>query len=306
MPDWTLHQWLVVVIAAVTAVIAMMAFITALFAWLRPKHPKSDPSREIKRFEAYQVKEFPAIHATSGVPILPQLLEGMGLDARKLGLARRFYDSGLAQFNHYVNNRDGMIEEWRSQMANLVGSLSQTETCKAGGIGKSLAAIEDCEQAEEAQAQYRDLSPQAQIYAQLKRHETEAVRSIVRDLETNTPRTDYTSVKARITSGNMKLYSILSELPVIWQDIRTLNERAERPKIKGKPPKRERLHVQIMMRDRGLLEDKHAERDGDWIISDNPLMIPYQAPVPTFVQLEEGATSGSEWRSSYHHSRSRQ
>ena len=100
MPDWTLHEWLLVAIAAVTAIIAMMALITALLAWLRPRHPESDPRREIKRFEAYQVKEFPTIHATSGIPTLPQLMESMDLDARKLGLARRLYESGLAQFNH--------------------------------------------------------------------------------------------------------------------------------------------------------------------------------------------------------------
>ena len=194
-------------------------------------------------------------------------------------------------------------------MASLAGSLSETEICKAEGIRKSLAEIEDCEQGEAAQTEYRDWSPQAQIYAQHKRHETEAMRSIARDLETKTPRTDYTSVKARIASGNVKLDSILSELPVTWQDIRTLNERAERPKIKEKPPKRERLHVKFMMRDRGLLEDRRAERDGDWIISDkHDMMAPHQAPMPTFVQLEEGAPpvregeaviitqdQGSEW-----------
>ena len=236
-------------------------------------------------------------------------MNGMYLDARKLGLARRFYESGLAQFNHYANNRHGVIEESRSQMASLAGCLSQTEIHKAEGIGKSLAAIEDSKQEEAEQAQCRDLSLEARIYAQHKRRETEAMRSIARDLETNTPRTDYTAVKARIASGNVKLNSILSELPVIWQDIRTLNERAESPESNRKPPKRERLHVIFMTRGRGLLEDKHAERDGNWIISDkHDIMVPYQAPVPMFVHLKEGAPpvqkgeaviitqdQGSEW-----------
>ena len=309
MPEWTLHAWLIVAHGAATALFAVMTFIVMLLAWLRPRHPKSDPSREIKRFEAYQVKEFPEIHATSGVPTLSQLMAGIELDRRRLGVARNFYEVGLAQFNHFVNNRDRVIEESRSKMASLAGSLSQTEICNAQGIGESLAAVEDCEQVETAQAQYRDLSPQAQIYAQHKRHETVAIRSIARDLETNTPRTDYTSVIARIASGTVKLDSILSELPICWQAIRTLNDKVQRPVLAGKPPKREFLHVMVMTRGRRLLEDKHAEKDGNWIISDKlGLELPYQDPVPTFVQLEEGAPSvrngeaviithdqGSEW-----------
>ena len=290
MPDWTLHEWLVVIIPAGAAVIAMMTLMAALLAWRRPRRPRSDPSREIKRYEAYHGKEYPAIHATSGVPTLSQLTDGVDLDARRLGLARRLYESGFAQFNHYVNNRDGMIEESRGQMARLVGGLGETEISKAESVGTSLAVIEDCEQGEADQSQYKHFSPQAQIYAQHKRRETEAIRSIARDLETNTPRTDYTSVKARIASGNVRLDSIMSELPIAWQDIRTLNEKAERPKLNGRPPKRELLHLILMTRDQGELEDKRAEKDGNWIISNkHEIMVPNQAPVPTFVHLKEGA-----------------
>ena len=279
-----------VAFGAATAIIAMMTLITALLAWLRPRLLKSYLSREIKRFEAYQVKEFPTIHATSGIPTLPQLMEDLELDAKRLVIARRFYEVGLAQFNHYVNNRDWVIEESRKKMASLAGGLSQREICLAESIGVSLAASEDCDQRGAVQEQYKDLSLEAQLYAQHKRNETATMRTIARDLETNTPRTDYTSVKAQIASGTVKLESILNELPVTWQDIRTLNERAERPKIRGRPPERELLYLQVMTRDRGLLEDKHAEKDGDWIISDkHNIMVPYQAPVPTFVQLEEGA-----------------
>ena len=288
MPDWTLHQWLIVVIAAITAVIAMMALIIALLAWLRPRHPKSDPSREIKNFEAYQAEELPIIHATNGVPTLPQLMAGIELDAKRFGIARRFYEFGLAQFNHYVNNRDWVIEESRRNMASLAGGLSQREMCLAESIGISLAANGDSEQREANQAQYRDLSLQAQIYAQHKRHETGAMKSIARDLETNTPRTDYASVKARIASGNVHLDSIVSELPILWQDIRTLDKRAERPRVNGRPPKREFLHVILVTRDRRLLEDKHAEKDGGWIVSNkHNIEVPYQAPMPILVQSGE-------------------
>ena len=173
-------------------------------------------------------------------------------------------------------------------MANLANNLCQAELSKAADIGQSLAANEDCEQREAAQAQYRDLSPQAQIYAQHKRHEIDALRSIARDLETNMPRSDYTSVRARIASGTVKLDSILSELPVLWQAIRTLNEEVERPTVR-KPPKREFLHLMYMEQDRGLLEDKHAERDGNWIISrKHNLTVPYQAPVSKYILSAEG------------------
>ncbi len=135
------------------------------------------------------------------------------------------------------------------------------------------------------------------------------MRSIARDLETNTPRTDYASVKQQIASGNVKLESILSELPVTWQDIRTLNERAIRPKITGKPPKREFLFLMVVTRDKGLLADERAEKDGDWIISNkHRIMVPYQAPVPILDHVKEDAppvrkgeavvitqAHGSEW-----------
>ena len=44
-----------------------------------------------------------------------------------------------------------------------------------------------------------------------------------------------------------------------------------------------------MMREQGLLEDKRAERDGDWIISKkHNMMVPYQDPIPQYALLEEG------------------
>ena len=101
------------------------------------------------------------------------------------------------------------------------------------------------------------------------------------------PRTDYTSVKARIASGAVTLDSVMSELPVSWQDLRTLNKRTERSKPRGRPPKRKFLHVRFMLQAKGLLEDKHAEKDGEWIVSDkNDLMIPYQEPIPRYEHIE--------------------
>ena len=200
------------------------------------------PAGKCARIEAYQAKDVQAIHSTNGVPTLSQLTEGIQLHPARLGRARRLYDIGLDQFNHYVNNRDGLIEEARVGMASLANNLCQAEILKARRYWGISCSKEDCEQREAAQAQYRDLSPQAQIYAQHKRQETDALRSIARDLETNMPRTDYTSVRARIASGTVKLEpSILSELPVLWQAIRTLNEASRKTDCKkatqtGVPP----------------------------------------------------------------------
>ena len=306
MPDWTLFQW---VIASFTAA----ALIVALLALRWPRRPDSGLGREIRVFEPHQFNEFPAIHATSGVPSITQLMERLQLDAKRSLVAQRRYELGLAQFNHYVNNRDGVIENARSQMASLARTLSYAEICKADEIGKSLTANQDQEQEESTQTQYRELSPQAQIYAQHKRRETETMRRIARDLETDTPRTDYTLVKARIASGNVKLDSIVSELPILWQDIRTLDQKTARPKIERRPPKRELLHLRLMTRERGLLEDKHAEKDGNWIVSKRyGIVVPYQAPVSIRAHVKDGVppvrngqavvitqARGSEWDTEY-------
>ena len=114
----------------------------------------------------------------AGVPTLSQLTEGIDSDAKTLGLAERLYEHGLEQFNHFVNNRDGVIEESRRQMASLASSLDQSEICLAKRIGLFLAANGDGEQIVEVQQQYNHLSPQAQIYAHHKRNETEALRRV--------------------------------------------------------------------------------------------------------------------------------
>ena len=268
--------------------VAIVSVAVAIFAWLSPRRPKDESGEGYAEFKLYPGNEFPAIHATSGVPSLSQLTEGVDLDAKRRGLAERLYEHGLAQFNHFVNNRDGVIEESRRQMASLANSLGTSEIARAENLGLHWAETEDCHQKAEAQKQYDDLSPKAQIYVQHKRLETDALRRIARDLETNTPRTDYTSVKAGITSGNVNLDTVLSELPTFWQRIRNINERVERPRFKGKPPKRKFLHVEFMTRECGLLVDTRAERDGDWIVSKkHNMLVPYQDPITRYALIAE-------------------
>ena len=271
---------------------AIVMLVVGVLHWRFPRRAKEQPDEIASRYRLYPGSDSPTIHATGGIPTLSQLLEGIDLDPKRLGLAERLYELGLVQFNHYVNNRDGVIEESRRQMATMASSLGPSEISSAENIGLHWDEKGDCEQKVEFHQQYNRLSPQAQIYAQHKRREVDAQRRIARDLATNTPRTDYTSVKSRIASGNVNLDSLLSELPFFWQRIRSLDEMVERPQFKGKPPKREFLHVKFMTREWGLLVDERAERDGDWIVSQkHRLLVPYQDPIIRRVQLEEDMPS---------------
>ena len=220
---------------------------------------------------------------------MDQLAEGIEMGPKAAGLARRLYATGLEQFNHYVNNRDGVIEDARREMSSLRNSLSPSEIAVAESIGISLATSGDSEQMQVADSKYAELTPQSQIYAQHKRLEHDALQRIARDLEMGVPRTDYTAVKALISSGDVQLSSITSELPISWQAIRELGDKVAIFEPTEKPPKREFLHVIFHTKDRGLLEDKKAERDGKWIDSDkHDMLVPYQEPIPFYEFVEVG------------------
>ncbi len=282
MLEWTLHEWLVVSLSAT-------AIFIALLAWRIPRQNEDISSREVIRFNLYTRQKFPTIHANNGIPTLQQLLDGIEVDPRGLGVSERLYEAGLAQFNHYVNNRDRVIKTSRGEMIKLANCLSQAEVTSAEDIGISMAMDSDDDRWEALRTRYDYLPPQGQIYAQHKRQEIDALRRIARDLERNVPRTDYTSVKARIASGSATLDSVMSELPIPWQDLRTINNRVDRPVPRGRPPKRYYIHVRFMLQEKGLLEDKYAERDGEWIVSNkHGLMVPYQEPVSRYEHIEEG------------------
>ena len=286
MPEFSTFEWVVIGISITGILVAVIVPVS-----LHVASERRQGQREglVPRPRPYRHTEYPTIHATSGVPTLHMLTAGMALDAKKQGIAESLYESGLAQFNHYVNNRDGVIQESCRAMESLANQLSPPEISLAESVGYSLAVANDEEQRAAAEAQYELLSPYAQTYARHKQRELDAQRRIARDLERNVPRTDYTSVKARIASGNTRLDSILSELPIFWQDIRTLNDMVERRKITRKPPRQEFYHVMFMTQERGLLEDKRAEKDGDWIVSaEHDIMVPYQDPVPRCAIVGEG------------------
>ena len=103
--------------------------LVGLLAWLLPRGRKTEVNvvNSVIQFFLSERPESPTIQATNGVPTLGQLTSGLVLDAKKMGVAEQLYEAGLLQFNHYVNNRDGVIEESRREMESLANDLSKAE-----------------------------------------------------------------------------------------------------------------------------------------------------------------------------------
>lgn len=226
--------------------------------------------------ELHSGTEFPKIHATSGVPTLQQLTQGIQIDPKDQYRIRLIYKLGLDQFNHYMNNRDGVLADARNAMEELESQICKSEVACAENIGIALSAASEDDR-QDAEMQYETLIPRAQVYAQHKRREVETLRTIARDMEKDVPRTDFTCVKSLIESGKLSLDSVLSELPIQWQDIRTTNEHVPRRRPVAKPPPREYIGTYFLKWDNTYLFDKHAELNGKWILSDKyRLIVPYQ------------------------------
>ena len=226
--------------------------------------------------------EYPKIHSIAGVPTFEQLTNGIEMDAKRRGEARGPYSIGLKQFNHYLNNRDGFIKQKRSAMAELSAQLSPETRTLSEETGIGLANTSG-DELQKSRVQYGSLEPTAQIYAQYKKKECEALRTIANDMEKSVPRTDYTEVKSAISAGTHSLESIVSELPIPWQAILTINERTEVSQQSSRPPKQERYQVRFWTKDGEKLEDKKAVRDGKWLISGkHGLLVPFQEPIPRY------------------------
>ena len=239
-----------------TLVVAILMLIVGILAWRYPRDRQASINiQSLIVINLHRVIESPVIHSTSGVPTLQQLTKCVEMNAKRRQLAHNMYGLGLEQFNHYVNNRDGIIGDARDTMNDLRGQLSEADLSFAEEIGAALATKVG-DDLRKAQTQYDALSPHAQNYATSMRDEQRAFQSIARDHKKGVPRTDYTGVKSRIAAGDATLASITSELPIMWQGLLTLNERFEIIEPTGKPPKREYVHVMFLTRDRGVLEDK--------------------------------------------------
>ena len=133
------------------AVLAVAMVVVPLVIWRWPRTRKDDIATGTRNPVLYPGTDSPVIHATNGVPTLQQPIEGIKVDARGMGLAEGLYDTGLVQFNRYVNNRDGVIEDSRREMANLAHSLSGSDLSLAEPVGIELAASANRKERVEAQ-----------------------------------------------------------------------------------------------------------------------------------------------------------
>ena len=290
MLDWTFlkdnEAMVMILLVAATLFFTAAMFVLALVKLVSRRRPDLEGITNAIQVKLYQDNQDAVVHATSGIPTLQQLTRGLDIHPRRMGLVNLLYDIGLEQFTRPVNNRDGAIAEARTAMEELKSRISKGEVALAERIAFQLVKeSEDISVDEEAsielRREYEALSPDAQVFSQHKRREYEITMTIANDLEHRVPRTDYTTVRERIAQGNADLESIINELPIPWQEIRTINENTQRPTVVEKPPKREFLYVQFMTKERGLLEDKRAERDGDWIESAKyGFLTPYRDPIP--------------------------
>lgn len=282
-------EWLTPVVNIATLVVAVAMLAIAIWDRLKLKaqgrvsiDPRGLP-------QPYHINMEPTVHATSGTPSLQQLTTGIDLDSKALGLAESLYGFGLQQYDHPVNNRDGAIDLARRKMGQLSQELSHENRKLADRVGTALAEADEKSERENAEAQYRGLSPTAKVYAQHKKNTSEAQARIARDLEKGVARTDYTSVKQRIASGETDLESVITELPIMWQSIRTINDKVDRPELVEKPPKIERFHVEFWMDDGRILQDKRAEKDGDWLVSHkHGFLVPCPNPTRILEFNDEG------------------
>ena len=264
-------------------VVAVLTLIVNMRALRRLKRGANgiDTTKLVSMFKVPSDPHGSTIHAVSGVPTLRQLTFGMKLSAEERGLTQALYDIGLEQFRHYVNNRDSVIAEARQQMDCLRARISPLEIRLAKDIGISLATAEG-DELRITRARYDALEPSVKAYAQCIRREYEAERSIARDLQNDVPRTDYTAVQSSIASGGVLLESIASALPVPWQEIMSINDKIQLITPATKPPKRELVNL-VMSTDKGVLQDKRAERDGKWVTSKrHNVLVPYREPIPLY------------------------
>ena len=265
-------------------------FIIAVLSWLLPRSAKASAESQRVRQWSWRTRKLPRkIHAINGIPSLEQLTDDLDLDPKRAGVAERLYDSGLEQYNRPVNNRDGDLAKWRHEMADLAAVLSPCEVSKAEEIWAALATAANDEARRTALAEYNLLLPRQQMYAQNKRHEDEVENTIARDREVRISSTDYTAVKSYIATGPVRLDSIMSELPIPWQSLRSLRLEAQRLKPTDRPPKPEFVHLMVFTADRGLLEDKRAVKDGNWIDSaKHDMLVPYQKRIPLYRWRDSG------------------
>ena len=243
----------------------------------RGRHMRADLVDDVRILGADQ--ESPKIHATNGVPTFEQLTRGTNIEKANLVPARALYELGLEQYNHPVNNRDGVIAEARNEMQSLATRITRAEIETAQSVGIAMADGDEGELSE-TQQQYDAMSPDAKTYAEQKQVEHSTRASILNDLRKRVPGTDFTEVKALVASGDTPLDAVMSQFPLPWQDLRRVNQLPSERPVMSKPPKPEFVHAMFLTPGGTIALDKHAEKDGKWVRSDkHKMMAPYPKPL---------------------------
>ena len=279
MPDFTTYQWLSL------AIPVAIAAPSCLWQWYK----RSDENDLANMPRFFRINQEPSFHTTSGTPSLQQFTQGIELNYKAKRLAETLYNLGLQQYNHPVNNRDGLVKKTRQIMVELATNLSFEQLKLAADFDAATDSTESGPEKVRQKDLTRILNPNTRTYAMYKRREHEAHASIDRDLERGVPRTDYTCVKKRISLGETDLNFIMSELPIFWRSIRSLNEKFERPEVTRRPPRPETFNVEFIMADGRILRDKRAEKDGDWLVSDkHGFLVPCPPPTEIWTFKENG------------------
>ena len=107
---------------------------------MKIRHRRNAMSEVTPEIYMYSRGESPRIHSTSGVPTLEQLTQDVHLDPKDRSRARWLYEMGLKQYNHYMNNRDGVVTESIRVMNELRSRMTHAEVSLADEIGVALAS----------------------------------------------------------------------------------------------------------------------------------------------------------------------
>ena len=222
-----------------------------------------------------------AVHSQEDpVTQLDLLTTGMRLYSRQeRSLCKRLYEIGKRQFDHRVNNRNYILQDARQKMAEIRRSENMEDIREAELLGIQLARMDD-ENSDEIGRRLEMLPASTRMYAMYKKIEEETALSIARDLEKGIPVTDYTEVKERMAAG-ASLPKVFEDLPIPWQKIREIPWPERHRKTKPQSPIY--IPTTIHHADLGLLHDKKAELDGEWLISHKyDIVYPYLGPTSVY------------------------
>lgn len=266
--------------SVVVAVVTLVAQIISLLLNWRRDRRETELHQLAKVFQNTAAAREMEHNPENIVTQLDFLTCGMHFTSRReRGLCKGLYEIGKKQFDHRVNNRDGILQDARHRMAEIRSSENIEDIREAEFLGTQLAKTDDGN-SDEIRHRLEMLPPSARMYAMHKKIEEETTLSIAGDLEKGIPITDYTQVKDRMAAG-ASLSEVIEDLPAPWQKIREIPW--PEPRRTTKPRNPIYMPTTILHAELGLLYDKNAELDGEWLISHkHDIVYPYLGPTAIY------------------------